>query len=171
MIILTGIVCVLSKNKICHLLWLEQKPMINLLLCRWDLGAGLTISFSSIEKLEVAGDNTFFILSTNTSTQQPRTKNYFSSTQPMQDTRRDAVGSHDDHDNFDNGSYPPMLSHWIDMWHILSHPAGVAWDKLKHLLLWWRMFLPFKHSMQNPYQLVLQIWCHCCCRHPWQWWQ
>jgi len=41
----------------------------------------------------------------NFSTKHHDAKNYFSSTQPMHDTRRGAIGSHDDHDNFDGGFY------------------------------------------------------------------
>jgi len=63
----------------------------------------------------------------NFSTQQPRTKNYSSSTQPTCDTRRGAVESHDDHDNFDDGPYlSPTLPHSFGKRHVLLHPEGVA---------------------------------------------
>ena len=46
---------------------------------------------------------------TNFSTQQ-HNANFFSSTKPTCDTHRGAIGSHDDHDNFDGRSYFPQCS-------------------------------------------------------------
>ncbi len=89
----------------------------------------------------------------NSSTWLARNKNYFSSTQSTCITRRGAVKSHDDHDNFDGWPYlPPALLQQNNNRHALLQYEGVNWLKLWHSLLQQQKFQYSAHPTYIPYQ-------------------